>query len=89
MALVELSEHADLPAANLSSGQRRRLALARLLIADVRLFVLDEPFNSLDESSKKMMSDIIVKHVDSGGSVILTTHESIDWQAHIVKKIEL
>ena len=89
LALVELSEHADLPAANLSSGQRRRLALARLLIADVRLFVLDEPFNSLDETSKKMMSDIIVKHVDGGGSVILTTHERIDWRAHKVKNIEL
>ena len=74
-----LLEHADVPAANLSSGQKRKLALSRLLITDCKLWILDEPLNSLDENSKQMVIDIIRQHVRNGGSLVLTTHEAIDW----------
>ncbi len=89
LTVVDLLEYADSPAANLSSGQKRRLALARLLLVDVRLWVLDEPLNSLDEASKQLVNKIIIEHIDGDGCVILTTHEHIDWQAHKVKKINL
>ena len=74
-----LLEHADLPAANLSSGQKRKLALSRLLMTDCKLWILDEPLNSLDENSKAIVTDIIRQHVKDGGSLVLTTHEAIDW----------
>jgi heme exporter protein A len=89
LAKVGLLDYADLPAANMSSGQRRRLALARLLVTDTRLWVLDEPFTSLDEASKQLVINMIIGHVDSGRSVILTTHETVDWQDRNVTRIEL
>lgn len=89
LAMVGLLDYADLPAANMSSGQRRRLALARVLVTDARLWVLDEPFTSLDELSKQMVASMVIKHVENGGSVILTTHESVDWRDCTVKKIVL
>ena len=84
-----LLNHADLPAANLSSGQRRRLALARLLVSAARLWILDEPFTALDEGGKRIVKDMITRHSKNGGTVILTTHESIDWQQQILKKVNL
>lgn len=89
LAMVGLLDYVELPAANMSSGQRRRLALARLLVTDARLWVLDEPFTSLDELSKQLVTSMVIKHVENGGSAILTTHESVDWQECNVKRIEL
>lgn len=86
---LALQEYAEIPAGRLSSGQKRRLALARLLLADAKLWVLDEPLNSLDENSKNRITGIILEHVDNGGSVILTSHEQIDWQSRTLRKVEL
>ena len=74
-----LLEHADVVAAKLSSGQKRKLALSRLLITDCKLWILDEPLNSLDENSKVVVTEFIKQHVVNGGSLVLTTHEAIDW----------
>jgi len=89
LAMVGLLDYAELPAANMSSGQRRRLALARVLVTDACLWVLDEPFTSLDELSKQLVTSMVIKHVKNGGSVILTTHESVDWQDCTMKRIIL
>jgi len=86
---MSLLVYADSPAANLSSGQRRRLALARLLIADARLWVLDEPFNSLDEGSRQLVRGVITEHVRKDGCVVLTAHELVDWKDLPVKRIAL
>ncbi|MFT7460930.1 MAG: heme exporter protein A [Planctomycetota bacterium] len=89
LTVFGLLDYADLPAGNMSSGQRRRLALARILISAARLWVLDEPFTSLDDASKQVLRNLIIKHVENAGSVILTTHETVSWQDCKLKRIEL
>ncbi|NKB36081.1 MAG: cytochrome c biogenesis heme-transporting ATPase CcmA [Gammaproteobacteria bacterium] len=84
-----LLEHADLPASNLSSGQKRKLALSRLLVCDAKLWILDEPLNSLDESSKAVVTDIIRAHIKAGGSLVLTTHEEITWDDIRINRVSL
>ena len=72
-----LSAQAGLPAKLLSQGQKRRLSLARLLVADRRLWILDEPFTALDVSSVLLVNDLIVAQLARGGMVILTSHQEL------------
>ena len=65
-----LDSVADQPVRALSAGQRRRAALARLLLRDVSLWVLDEPFTAL-------MQDLLARQVGSGGAVLLSTHRPL------------
>ncbi len=71
LALSHLTEH---PAEILSSGQRRRLALARLLVAPAALWLLDEPTVGLDEASIGRLRGIIAEHCAGGGSAVIATH---------------
>ncbi len=77
------------PAHLLSSGQRRRLALARLSVCHADLWILDEPFTSLDEAGRAMLKEIFRNHLDSGGSIILTSHDEIAWDGITVRKLRL
>jgi len=61
----------------LSAGQRRRLALARLLTAPRFIWLLDEPMTALDAPSRKAVLDMIAMHLADGGIVIAATHD--DW----------
>ena len=72
-----LSAQAGLPAKLLSQGQKRRLSLARLLVADRRLWILDEPFTALDVSSVRLVNDLILAQLARGGMVILTSHQEL------------
>lgn len=71
MALAPL---ADLPARVLSAGQRRRLALARLVLAPVPLWLLDEPTTGLDAASVERLGPILADHRARGGIVVAATH---------------
>lgn len=64
-------------AANLSAGQRRRLSLSRLLIAQKRVWLLDEPTASMDANSAARLESIIEAHLAEGGSAIIATHDRI------------
>lgn len=86
---VGLEQYTDVPVSNLSAGQRRRVALARLLLTTASLWLLDEPLASLDEEHKSRVSELIVSHVGNGGAVILTSHENTDWQGVRVKTRQL
>ena len=64
----------------LSQGQRRRGALARLALDDSaeRVWILDEPYDALDKSSMRLLSELIEGHRARGGAVLLTSHQPID-----------
>ncbi|PID45384.1 MAG: heme ABC transporter ATP-binding protein CcmA [Proteobacteria bacterium] len=72
-----LAGYEDVPVRTLSQGQQRRVALSRLFISGAPLWVLDEPFVALDVAAVELLQSTIVKHVDHGGMVILTTHQAI------------
>ena len=67
-----------LPCKVLSAGQRRRVALARLLLRDAKLWVLDEPLTALDVGGRALVAQLIEAHVEAGGSVIYSTHQSLE-----------
>ena len=67
----------DLPTRTLSAGQRRRVALARLLVLDARLWVLDEPFTALDRTGKALIESLLETHSRNGGIAVLTTHQPV------------
>ena len=67
----------DLPVNCLSAGQKRRVLLARLLLRQAKLWILDEPFNALDIRAVEMLSELILEHIASGGMAIMTSHQEI------------
>jgi heme exporter protein A len=62
------------PAAQCSAGQKRRLGLARLLVMDRPLWLLDEPTVSLDADATKLVADLVREHVAAGGLALIATH---------------
>ena len=67
----------DLPVAYLSAGQRRRVALARLLVCARPLWLLDEPTAALDAASQAVLAGLMAEHRAGGGLVIAATHQAL------------
>jgi heme exporter protein A len=72
-----LSRREHLPVKVLSQGQRRRVALSRLLVGDARLWILDEPLTALDVGAVGLMQELIGEHLSKGGMAIFTTHQPL------------
>lgn len=70
----------DIPAQQLSAGQQRRIALARLWYSQVPLWILDEPFTALDQAGIELLQQRFAQHTDAGGALILTSHQALSWQ---------
>ncbi|MFT4886137.1 MAG: heme exporter protein A [Pseudohongiellaceae bacterium] len=62
----------------LSAGQQQRVALARLLLSPAKLWVLDEPFTTLDIKGVRLLESLLTRHAQQGGSVLVTTHHSLE-----------
>jgi len=75
---IGLFKQADVLSRLLSAGQKRKLALARLMMTNNSFWVLDEPFTSLDKASVMFFESLIKKHIAKGGMLILTSHHDID-----------
>jgi heme exporter protein A len=75
-----LADLGDIRAGYLSAGQRRRLALARLLVADRHIWLLDEPSVSLDRTSTTTLAELIAAHRAKGGIVVAATHVPLGLQ---------
>ncbi|MFT5502442.1 MAG: heme exporter protein A [Gammaproteobacteria bacterium] len=71
---VKLYRYGDNPTGSLSAGQKRRLALARLFATESRLWILDEPFTSLDKSSMSEFESRFELFLQDGGIIIMTSH---------------
>jgi heme exporter protein A len=65
----------ELPVRKLSQGQRRRAALARLLVSEAPLWLLDEPYSALDVQGVAALNERIGRHTAAGGAVVYTTHQ--------------
>ncbi|MEQ8666904.1 MAG: heme ABC exporter ATP-binding protein CcmA [Rhodospirillales bacterium] len=77
LAALGLQALRDLPARFLSAGQRRRAALARAIAAGADLWLLDEPTNALDAPSLEAFEAALGRHLDGGGSAIVSTHVAV------------
>jgi heme exporter protein A len=86
---VGIARCAELPARALSAGQRRRLAMARVLLAATPLWLLDEPFTNLDAEGTALLSLLVAGHLDGGGLVMLAAHQAPDIPGHAVRRLEL
>jgi heme exporter protein A len=78
LARFGLQNAASLPCRYLSAGQKRRLALARLVAAPAALWLLDEPLTSLDSEAASQLLAAIAEHRAQGGRVVLSTHAPIE-----------
>lgn len=74
---VGLAHTHDVPFSDLSTGQKRRAAIARLFVAQRPIWLLDEPTSGLDRASEHMFTRLVVRHLRSGGMVIAATHLSL------------
>ena len=77
LAALGLPHVPHLPCAFLSAGQRRRVALARLLVSRRPLWLLDEPTAALDAASRGLLAELMRGHLASGGLIVAATHEPI------------
>jgi heme exporter protein A len=78
LGAVGLAHAAMAPVAYLSAGQRRRVALARLLVAHRPLWLLDEPTSALDTDSRHTLLGLMDGHLARGGLIVVATHQSLD-----------
>lgn len=86
---VNLYRYGDTEVRNLSAGQKRRLALARLLVTESELWILDEPFTSLDQASMKLFKSLFERHLQDRGLIVMTSHHVIEMPEAQVKHLEL
>jgi heme exporter protein A len=86
---VGLNKQEHLPARLLSAGQRRRLALSRLLASRARLWILDEPLASLDDEGATLARNLISEHLSNDGMAIIATHQEMTLSAGQMQRIEL
>lgn len=77
----------DLPCRVLSFGQRRRVALSALLLADAKLWILDEPLTGLDVHAVTLMEGLIRDHLTAGGMVVATTHQALNLEGIKVQRL--
>lgn len=89
LAELGLAGHAELPCRYLSRGQKRRVALARLVGERRALWLLDEPFVALDPDAVHLVAGLIGAHLRRGGLAVLTTHQPVEIAAGTVKQLVL
>ncbi|OOE89743.1 cytochrome c biogenesis heme-transporting ATPase CcmA [Salinivibrio sharmensis] len=89
LAKVGLAGREDIPAGQLSAGQNRRVALARLWLSDRRLWILDEPLTAIDKQGVKVLEAVFERHVQQGGMVLFTTHQDMFVGHPLLRRIRL
>lgn len=86
---VGLADAREQPARSLSAGQRRRLAIARVLLTGASLWILDEPFTNLDSAGVERLATIIAEHLDAGGAAVIAAHQPPAIPHHAAERLDL
>ena len=84
-----LTSHTDTLCRQLSAGQRRRVALARLRVCRSRLWILDEPYTALDRAAVDAVDHLIQSHLTDGGIAVITSHQRVGLDPHGLQRIHL
>jgi heme exporter protein A len=78
LARLRLERLADVPVRYLSTGQKKRAALARLLGQQAAIWLLDEPLSGLDTASQALVSALVAEHCAGGGIALIASHQPLD-----------
>jgi heme exporter protein A len=89
LAGVGLEGFADVPTRQLSAGQKKRVALARVLLAPVGLWLLDEPYANLDLEGIKLVNRLLESHARRGGAALITSHGAYAFTSGTPRRIPL
>jgi len=84
LGLVALRE---LPFRSLSAGQQRRVGLARMLLTDAALWLMDEPFTNLDTAGQSLTIELITEHLGAGGGCIFASHQDVELYADMQRVV--
>jgi heme exporter protein A len=75
LVAMDLVSLADIPVRFLSTGQRKRANLARLMASNAEIWLLDEPYNGLDSASATRLDEALLKHTSAGGIALVAAHQ--------------
>lgn len=89
LEILGLASLRDVPGAFLSAGQKKRLALARLLLGNRPLWILDEPSVSLDVEGVALVASLMKSHCEAGGMLLVTTHVDIGLADEAIQSLRL
>ncbi len=89
LARVGLAQYGGTLLGRLSSGQRQRTALARLLVVPGQLWLLDEPLTALDRAGKKLLEEMLQEHVNSDGIALVATHQPLEIPASLLQTLDM
>ena len=89
LASVGLEGYEDAPLRTLSAGQRKRVALARLLLVPAALWLLDEPYANLDRSGIELVNRLLDHHARQGGAALITSHGAYAYTSGTPRRIAL
>lgn len=74
---LQVAQCADLPARALSAGQKRRVAIARVMLSGAAFWILDEPITNLDSNGVDCVESCMTEHLQAGGSILLAAHQRL------------
>ncbi len=89
LAKVGLSGYEDEPVRKLSAGQKKRVALARLLLVPAALWLLDEPYANLDRTGIELVNGLLEAQIAHGGSALVTSHGAVQFHGGEPQRIRL
>jgi len=86
---VDLAGYEDIPVAQFSAGQQRRVALARLWLTQATLWILDEPLTAIDKWGVQKLNEKFSLHLAQQGIIVLTTHQDLPASSLPIRKLRL
>ena len=89
LAALQLTAQQNIIAQNLSAGQKRKLALAKLLLIKKQIWILDEPLTALDHNTQNIFLNLLQEHLNNNGICILTSHQPLTTTFSNMKTLEL